>query len=283
MKLCTPDQLPGVIPGRVCRQSRLVSLLGAALMAAMISGFPLFLLSKADVSPWIWNAALAFAGLVVLGLGRWAVKSLRTDNWLLRIAPDGLWINLRSYLNRDFSQPATVLHLPYGEIASVAEHAVKRAERNSGSTATWTDRFLEIRLKESALGPLRAEIAEERRRVVEGVHLGGLVTSRSRHNHVPVTVPADDVLRIAWRGRQDFVVPSLQRVLRELAAVCQVGNSTADDVRDVDGMTTAELDQLILDRVEAGDTIGASTLLRDERGYSLKEAKDFVDELTAKL
>jgi hypothetical protein len=138
-------------------------------------------------------------------------------------------------------------------------------------------------MRVAVLQELAAEIAEERRRYAEGVHLGGLVTSRGRHHHVPVTVVGEDRLRVQWRGRQDFVVPGLKRVLRELAAECTVLEPTSEDLRNLNAMSTAEVDQAILDRVESGDVLGATKLLRDERGYSLKEARDFVEELTAQL
>jgi hypothetical protein len=283
MKLCTPDGMPGMIPGRICRQSRFVSVVGAAVMAAMMTGFPLFLLWQAELSRWTFGLALCLAGAVVMLLGRWAVRSLSSENWLLRIASDGLWINLRSYLNRDFATAETVLFVPYAEIASVGEHSVKRGERTNGRTTTWTDRYLDIRLAAPALAELKAEIAEERRRVAEGVHLGGLVTSRTRHNHVPVTIPADDLLRISWRGRQDFVVPSLKKVLPELSAQCNLNGAGSEEVTNFAKLSSEAVDRLILERVENGDTFGAVKLLRDERGYSLKESKEFVEELLVRL
>ena len=283
MQLFSPSQVSSVIQGRVCRQSRLVSVVGAVVMALMLVGFPLFLLSKAELAGWVWIPASIVVVLIVLAFGRLAARSLGADNWLMRIAPDGLWINLRSYLNRDFATGATVLFVPYGEIAGVGEHSVKRVERNNGRTATWTDRFLDIHFAEPALAELRVEVAEERRRVVEGVHLGGLVTSRTRHHHVPVTIPEDDLLRIAWRGRQDFVVPSLNRVLRELAAECAVVEAPIEDVAKVEQLSSEQVDRLILDRVEKGDTLGAVKLLREVRGYSLKDAKNFVEELVVRL
>jgi hypothetical protein len=283
MQLLPPEQVPSMIQGRVCRQSRLVSVVGAVVMALMVVGFPLFLLSKAELAGWVWMPVSIVVALIVLAFARLAAKSLRAENWLLRIAPDGLWINLRSYLNRDFAPGATVLFVPYAEIAGVGEHSVKREERNNGRITTWTDRYLEIHLVEPALAELAAEIAEERRRVAEGVHLGGLVTSSGRHHHVPVTVPREDLLRISWRGRQDFVVPWLKSVLRELTAKCMVHESTVDDADNADALTANDLDRLILERVETGDMFGAVKLLRDQRGYSLKDAKQFVDELTVRL
>ncbi len=55
------------------------------------------------------------------------------------------------------------------------------------------------------------------------------------------------------------------------------------DVADVSALSDDEIDQLILDRVENGDTLGAVKLLHEKRGYTLYDAKKFVDGLTARL
>ena len=226
---------------------------------------------------------LLFDGLILTWLGGIAIKSLRNTNWLLQIAPDGLWINLRSYLNRDFAPAATVLFVSYAEIASVSQQAVKRSECTGDRTVVWTDRYLDVQLVDPAVAEVAAEIAEERRRTLPGTHFGGLVTSNSRSNHVPVAMPSEQVLRLAWRGRYDFVVPSLKKTLRELTAHCTITDSTLQDVTDVNTLSDQELDRLILDSVETGDTLGAVKLLREKRDYSLKDAKEFVDELTVRL
>ena len=51
-----------------------------------------------------------------------ALAKFRSTNWLLWLRPDGLWINLRSYQNRHLPEAATVLHLPYEEIAVAHRH-----------------------------------------------------------------------------------------------------------------------------------------------------------------
>ena len=53
MRLYTPADVPSVIQGRVCRQSRLVSIVGAAAMLAMMFGVPSYLLWQAQPPMWI--------------------------------------------------------------------------------------------------------------------------------------------------------------------------------------------------------------------------------------
>ncbi len=220
MRLYTPDDVPSVIQGRLCRQSRLTSVAGNLLLLTLMAGIPACFVLIARASTWIAFPVLSFAAMMSMWLGGMAIKALRTTNWNLRIAPDGLWINLRSYQNRDFAPAATVLFVPYQEIAGVGQHTVKRSERTSDGTAAWSDRYLDIRLTGPAPEEVAAEIAEERRRTVSRVYLWGFVKSTGRNNHVPVTLPAENVLRLAWRGQSDFVVPSLKKTLHELAINC---------------------------------------------------------------
>jgi hypothetical protein len=210
-------------------------------------------------------------------------NAFRSENWLLRIAPDGLSINLRSHHNRHFAPARTVLFVPYLEIAGVSSRTVRRVEKNNGRTVMWTDQFLDVRLHDAALPEVATEISEERRRRTTGSHFGGFITSSGRNNHVPVTLPADDVLRLTWRGRFDFVVPSLAKTLGELAAECTVDEPVVESPADLQTLSEAEVDRQILERVEHGDTLAAVQLLRDQRGVTLKQAKDFIDELTVRI
>jgi len=283
MRLYTPVDVPSVTQGRVCRQSRLVSVVGTLLLLALMAGIPACFVLVARASTWISFPVLSFAALMAMWLGGVAIKALRTTNWNLRIAPDGLWINLRSYQNRDFAPAATVLFVPYQEIAGVGQHAVKRSERTSDGTAAWTDRYLDIRLTDPAPEEVAAEISAERRREVSRVYLWGFVKSTGRNNHVPVTLPMENVLRLAWRSRSDFVVPSLQKTLRELAANCAMDEASVKDIANLSDLSDDEIDRLILDRVENGDTLGAVKVLHEKRGYTLYDAKKFVDGLTARL
>ena len=160
---------------------------------------------------------------------------------------------------------------------------MKRSERNHDGTTVWTDRYLDVRLVESAPAELAAEISEERRRFVPGKHLRGLVTSRRRNGHVPVSLPNEQTLRLAWRSRFDFITPSLKTVLRDLAGHCAVDEASTKDLSDEKLVTGDEVDRLIIQSVETGDRLGAMKLLQSKRGYSLTDAKEFVDELTIKL
>ena len=279
MRLITPEETPADVRGVVCRQSRLVSALATSLMLVLILGVPGFLVWQARPPWWAMLLAAAVAGLIVRWFVGIFVKCWRPSNWLLRIARDGLWINLRSYLNYELPPAKTVVFLPYDEIAYAREHAAKLAEKNRGRTMTWTDRFLELEIVGVSTDELCSELAAELRRQVTRTHLGGLATSRSRHGHAPVTVHDSHVIRIAWRGRYDWVSPSLRRTLGELRSRVRIGEPTRADLTDLHALTSKEVDKLTLQLVESGDKLGAIKLLTDRRGCSTTEAHQLVEDL----
>jgi hypothetical protein len=283
MKLYAPDQVPEVIVGRVCRQSRTVSILGTIALMVILAALPAYFVILARPSMWISFPVLSFASLMMMWLAGRLVNAFRATNWLMQIAPDGLWINLRSYLNREFARADTVLFVPYTEIATAGEYSVKRSAKDDDGTMVWTERYLDLRLVDPVPDDVSGEISEERRREVVHEYLGGFVTSRGRNNHVPVLVPDERTLRLSWWGRSDFVVPSLKHTLRELAGKCTVGEATKKDATNLDHLTGEEVDQMIIECVETGDTFGAIKLLQQKKGFSLTDAKKFVDELTVQL
>ena len=97
------------------------------------------------------------------------------------------------------------------------------------------------------LGLLVWTSRQERRRHEGKSHFGGLVTSRSRNGHTPVTVPSDDVIRIAWRGRHDWVSPSLRNTLRQLQGRVRVGEATLADLSNLNVLSSEEIDRLTLE------------------------------------
>jgi hypothetical protein len=120
MKVDSPKNM-GQVDGMCCRQSPLRGLVGSLIFCAVLIGF-VFLLRNRGVPWFVWGGCAVLAALLVPWLLADALAKFRRANWLLRLGPDGLWINLRSYQNRHLPEAATVLHLPYEEIASARRH-----------------------------------------------------------------------------------------------------------------------------------------------------------------
>lgn len=283
MRLLHHEEMPRPLQGTICRQSRLATFLGSLLMLAMLIGLPAYVLWKTNARWW----ADALVAMFVLLLVKWIVgnawRTLQSTNWLMLIGPDSLWINIRSYANRDFAPARTVIELPIHEIKSVGEQVQKRIDRNSDGNVHVTERFLEIRCTQPVAAEIKAEIAEERRRYASGTAIGGLVTYSSRAGHQSVTVPEDDLVRIAWRNQTDWIAPSLNRTLRELQGRVTIADAVQTDFTHADQKSTQDVDQLILRLIESDDRIAAIKLLEQQRGYSTTEANRFVKEVVASL
>jgi hypothetical protein len=283
MRLLHPEDMPRPLQGIICRQSRLATFLGSLLMLAMLIGLPTYVLWKTNA--WWW--ADAIVAMFVLLLVKWIVgnawRTLQSTNWLMLIGTDSLWINIRSYANRDFAPARTVIELPIQDLKSVGEHVQKRIDRDADGNVHVTERFLEIRCAQPVTAEIKAEIAEERRRYASGTTIGGLVTYSSRAGHQSVTIPEDHLVSIAWRNQCDWITPSLNRTLRALQGRVTIADVVQSDFTHADKNSAQELDQLILRLIESDDRIAAIKLLQDQRGYSTTEASRFVKEVVASL
>jgi hypothetical protein len=283
MQLMYPDEMPPVIQGRECRESRLMAVVIWVLILGLLVGVPTFIWSQSNVPWWVTLILAVYSGLMI----RWGLSTvLRTffrSNWVLQIAPFGLWINIRYFMNCFFDRARTVIYLPYDEIANVHERVVERSDDDGETKSTWKERSLDIHLKEPVSEEVRAEIAEERRRKQTNKYLFGQIKSSSRYGHVPVLAAEDDVLRIMWRGKGTYIVPALATVLKELESHVAVGEVFKRNLSDSEKLSPEQLDQAIVDLVRGGHSMEAMKLLTKHRGMTLTQANEFVKHLEERL
>ncbi|HEY1376216.1 MAG TPA: hypothetical protein VGF55_05450 [Gemmataceae bacterium] len=273
MKVIAPKTM-GQVAGTCCRQSPLRGLAGSLIFCAILVGSVLLLWHQ-GFPRFVWGWCAVLAALLVPWLLADALKKFRPTNWLLRLGPDGLWVNLRSYQNGRLPEAATVLHLPYREIASARRHLETwstPSEPASLAGTHWRQESLELSLASGETREIARALADERgrRAAVKGTHQA-------------VTVPAAGVVRIAWRGAGDDVVPPLARVLDELRRRIHVGEPTRTDRGDWCRLSESELGQLVAQLVRSGDDLEAARLLRRRRGYSSTEAHKFVKEQAGRV
>jgi hypothetical protein len=138
-----------------------------------------------------------------------------------------------------------------------------------GRSVQWQEESLELRL---ASGDTRevARILIDERVAREG-------------NHQSVTVPAEGVLRIAWRGHGNDVVPPLDQVLAELSPHVEVAAATRRDRPNWFDLSDAELDELVAQLVRSGDQMEAGSLLVHRGRCSTTEAHRLVKELETRI
>src|SRR5262249_48196914 len=140
-----------------------------------------------------------------------------------------------------------------------------------GSTQ-WKEESLELHLASGDTREITQALANER-----GLPAGLKSTKQS------VTVPSPGVVRIAWRGNGNDVVPGLGRVLDELSPHLKLADPTGTDRPHWYRLSEAELDELLAQLVRSGDRLAASDLLIRRRGCSVTEAHKLVEELDARV
>jgi len=273
MKVVSPNNMDPV-DGMCCRQSPLRGLVGGLIVGAFLIGL-VFLLWHRGLPWFVWGGCAVLAALLVPWFLADALAKFRSTNWLVRFGPDGLWINLRSYQNRRLPEAATVLHLRYKEIASARRHLETwstPAEPNSLAGTHWKQESLELSLAAGETREIAKALAGERgrRAAIKGLHQA-------------VTVPAAGVVRIAWRGHGNDVVPPLARVLDELNRHVKVDEPTRTDRAHWLKLSEAELDELVAQLVRSGDDLDATELLKRRRGLSATEAHKFVEEQASRI
>jgi hypothetical protein len=273
MKVDSPKNMDQVA-GMCCRQSPLRGLVGGLIFCAVLIGL-VFLLRHGGVPWFVWGWCAVWAALLEHWILADALAKFRSANWLLRLGPDGLWINLRSYQNGHLPEAATVLHLRYEEIASAHRHLdtwSTPSEPSSNAGTHWKQESLELSLVSGETREIAKALAEER---------GRRATIKGKHQ--AVTVPAAGVVRIAWRGNNNDVVPPLTRVLDELSRRVKVDEPTRTDRAHWRELSEAELDELVAQLVRSGDDWEAAQLLKRRRGCSATEAHQFVEEQASRI
>ncbi len=283
MRLLESNTQPSWNAELVCRQSRLTAVVSSTVFTLLFVAAP--------AAAWWFGILPTWAGillgllglLVVYGILAILRAAFRPTNWYLAIETDGLLINLRSYRNYELPTAQTVLHLTYDEIVSVKRHVTRVSAPSDDGTATWREQSLDVQVAPSLTDEIRTAISAERQRRVTREYLRKFVTVSGRANHVPVTVPTDGTIRIAWRTRYDGVRPSIKKVLGHLTLRVEQQSDSSDSIANWDTADDESLDDLILRMVENGDTISAVRVLVQRRGYSWTDAKHFVDAIGAKV
>ena len=256
-------------PGVCCRQSRLRGAVGGLFVCAFVVGGA-FLLRHLGAPRLLWIGWAVLAAVCAPLFLREVLARFRPTNWVLRVDPDGLWINLRPLQPRPAAGAATAIHLRYAEIASVHRHI-----------DTWSTPSTEAKSTHWKLESLDLHLAPDDTREL----LPALIEARASSKGLPtsVGVPPPGVIRIAWRGPGHDVVPGLGPVLAEIGQRVAVADPTRTDRPDWRQLSDAELDEQIEHLVRWGDPLEASGLLIRLRGCSATEAHKLVETLSTRV
>ena len=247
-----------------------VGLLGAA-------GFLVYLKLTGGLSDelnglffWLATPSALVAGLVTLTFLR---ASLRKSNWLLRVRQDELILKFRSDSNARLPEPhPVVVSLPLAGVRwarHTREWVIKHSLSQSDGATRSRAHFLDLKLR------ISSEELEDLRRAINTEISYKPGPGPALFHHYPVRLD-DDLLRVQWwAGVRPRVGGALSR-LRHSVSVERDLDLTIDFTKPVSG---ADAEDKILELARRGEKLAAVGHARRTFGFSLAEAKDFVEDL----
>ena len=199
------------------------------------------------------------------------INTYRSENWLVRYSPPKLLIKIRSYQNHRLSDDdLVVLEIDTSEVAWVRKLREGDHERRRGRADVRGARVPGVEAqKRGCLGTAETDLRR-----------ASAQPQGRKWLHYPVQVSEARTIRVEWRGPSAWITPKAEIAIEMLRSVVEV-RAEEMDLRDytVSPADKAAQEQQILELTERGHHIGAIKLARSRYGYSLKQAKEFVEGL----
>ena len=221
-----------------------------------------------------------FIGIQVFGLIFYIltissfIKAFHKDSWLVNLQPGNMLIKIRSFHNSKLpKEDKQIVDLSYNEIDYINKLIITRYtySKKNGQKISKI-RFLEIHLKTGENNELASFLKEERGRRIKTKN------GSSISYHYPVMLTGGQALRVEWNN----VSPSIDRVISKLAElgikIADAENRTEDYTISLKDKKQAE--DKVLELLERGESMAASKLLRRNFGMTLKEARQFIKDLS---
>lgn len=281
MELVRLADAPPAPPHRVFRRSRVRGL--AAYGATVLVTLATAGLAWTTRSWLLGYVTLVLVVALLIARAPMAAR-LRPSNWLVRVGPAGLHVQLRSHLNTHApSEDRTVLFLPWPEIRSTRHVRERRTlvYRDSGQRTERevSDRRhlieLDLVADTAALAEaLRAEVARKAPAVRRWYG-----TSATKYHHYPVRLTSETTLEIEWD-----VSPGARAFLEEVGRFTRVDAPVTrdDDDSPLAALARPEQERRLLTLAETGQEIAAVSLARDLYGLDLAGARALLDRLRVK-
>lgn len=286
MRLYRQNDVPEDEHGLLCRQSRFAGVVRLIIWCGVLA-IPI-VCGWHFGKPWLIWTFVAVAAVVVPMALIDLTAQFRTTNWLLRIGSDGVWINLRSYRDRDMVTDApSVMHLDYAEIASVGRHTESYSTPSEmatspgsygavGGSTAWRDEFLEIHLNHDRTGELKTALINLRYQAIPGQP--STRPAPVRNGPSPLWLVSPAVLRVGWvSGHGAAVLPRMASVLNRLESYVTATAPSRRDRPDWRNLTADETNELARELIHVhGDTLDATALLVRAAGLTSAEADTLV-------
>jgi len=288
MRFFRQDEVPEDEHGLLCRQSRLAGVLRLIVWCSLLA-VPMIFGWRLGKLWLLWTFVALAAILIPMALIDLAAQ-FRTTNWLMRVGRDGVWVNLRSYRDRDNGLDApSAVRLDYGEIASVGRHTesyTTPSERATspgsygkvGGSTGWRDEFLEIQLNHDQTGELKTVLNSLRFPPAPAEQSSPQMPVHPRIS--PVWFVNPSLLRIGWLSNHGpATLPRLVTALSSLETNVLVAEPTRGERPDWRVLTSEQVHELARELVHVhGATLEATTLLVRAGGMSNGEANAEVQQ-----
>jgi len=268
MRFRTITETPLNPLSQVFRESRLTRII-AVLVGLMFVSLGLYIVwFRGERMGWLFAGG---AALIPLIFGFRLVNSFRSENWLMRYGPPKLLIKIRSCDNHSFDDgDPVVMELDTSEVEWIRKVRETVVTKDSDGRQSETSTYLDLKLRDANLAELELKLKDERQRSHKGFKV----------LHYPVQAMPDGVIRVQWRGGSTWITPKVEQAIAMLKSVVDV-HAEYSETRDytVEPADKAAQEMQILELARSGKTIDAIKLARKRYGYSLRQAKDFVEEL----
>jgi hypothetical protein len=220
--------------------------------------------------PMIAIGGLVMSVILLIVFKAWTA-SLHRSNWLMLVARDGLFLNLRSYMNADFEgEDPTTAFFSFGEIASARKVEERWTQRTSHEARLEMRSFLELELAGVDTGPLAEAVrVESAKPAPEHAWFG--VKIRSKAVDVPVFVQSPGVVRVQWRRGMLGALEEHVRVLEKRKVNLNAefaSKGTIEHCREL---------------LQRGEKIEAIEVARKDLGIGIADARDRVEEIDRRV
>jgi hypothetical protein len=282
MRIYPINQAKVVPEDVVFRQSR-GWMVVAMVLTAVFPAVGVIMLWSGGGKVFPWYVIIVGALLLLFALWK-AAGVFSAENWVVRVLGQRILIKIGPPSS---DEPARVFVAEFQakEFEWVRAHGRVTKTREPDGVAVSSTSWLELKLRtadltelerciKTASAPVRSKWSAKRLPVS---------VSSTTPTDIPVSVTSEDVLRVEWKGKYWVLAPWLKRAVALLGKDIQV----MPEVKEVQDFTKSDADKTkmearIIELVERGEMMQAMKMARQLYGFSLKEAKDFVEELRGK-
>jgi hypothetical protein len=271
MRIYPYSQLPLHPKDIVFKQSRLPTTIGIVACLFLIGLGIVIIRDGAGWFGWYFTSIIAIIMLIAFGR---LFHLFSPKNWFLRFNFSRILINIAPAFAK-VSESDPILELRSDEIEWIRIHRQITLMPNRTRKTTSETSYLEIKLRNGNFDELRSCLATA---TVPRKWRGWTI-----HAEAPVRLMDDDILRLVWRSRQSFVAPSLEKALALLGKQFPVQEELSDfQDNTISTADKQKMEEQVIEFVAQGRLIDATKLAQKRYGYSLTQARTFVEDLRGK-